>query len=601
MNNLLFPARPHTFHIPVMGTGFTIDTPLKVARYGISSVISLVDDVLIEQMRRVHAQKAGEPYQEISQRDPDHRALRITAYLNLLDTLVQRQVHALQCAPFQPGSEITRYYELLPEGPRKTAYRDMLATTDSAEKTLKQEQLRRLATPGQIDVNIMTKLDRDAYRGDQKLAPEWSDALAALRGFANSTLRSSIVFSAGLNARLYSYTAQFADFLPDAEGVLKKQIILKVSDFRSAAIQGRFLAKRGLWVSEFRIESGLNCGGHAFPTQGHLLGPILAEFREKKEELAQELAKICTDALVNQGRSAFVSPPTSRVTVQGGICSAAEQDLLLTCYAADGTGWGTPFLLVPEATNVDEEHLRKLAAATERDIELSDHSPLGVPFWVLSNSASEAAREKRIREGHPGTDCPKGHLALNTEFTSVPICPASYAYQRLKLKQLAVADMPESQKAEARESLTRKTCICHDLAGSATLTYGIDRKATTSVCCGPNIVYFNKVVSLREMVDHIYGRLSLLAPGVRPHMFIRELMLYVDYLKQECRKGTVSVRTQKYLAEFKENLLAGIAHYRHLADRLAEQRISFLEDLARLQAALEATRSTETMIPFTAE
>ena len=26
----------HTFHIPVMGTGFTIDTPLRVAKYGIS-------------------------------------------------------------------------------------------------------------------------------------------------------------------------------------------------------------------------------------------------------------------------------------------------------------------------------------------------------------------------------------------------------------------------------------------------------------------------------------------------------------------------------------------------------------------------------------
>jgi hypothetical protein len=30
----------HAFHIPVLGLGFSIDTPLKVARYGISSVIS---------------------------------------------------------------------------------------------------------------------------------------------------------------------------------------------------------------------------------------------------------------------------------------------------------------------------------------------------------------------------------------------------------------------------------------------------------------------------------------------------------------------------------------------------------------------------------
>jgi hypothetical protein len=42
----------HTFHIPVMGLAFSIDTPVKVARFGISSVVSIVDDVLIEQMRK---------------------------------------------------------------------------------------------------------------------------------------------------------------------------------------------------------------------------------------------------------------------------------------------------------------------------------------------------------------------------------------------------------------------------------------------------------------------------------------------------------------------------------------------------------------------
>ncbi|KKK80246.1 hypothetical protein LCGC14_2825420, partial [marine sediment metagenome] len=48
------PRSAHTFHIPVMGIGFTIDTALRVAKYGISSVISLVDDTLIEQMRQFH-------------------------------------------------------------------------------------------------------------------------------------------------------------------------------------------------------------------------------------------------------------------------------------------------------------------------------------------------------------------------------------------------------------------------------------------------------------------------------------------------------------------------------------------------------------------
>ncbi len=32
----------HTFHIPVMGTGFTIDTPLRVAKYGISSIPTVI-------------------------------------------------------------------------------------------------------------------------------------------------------------------------------------------------------------------------------------------------------------------------------------------------------------------------------------------------------------------------------------------------------------------------------------------------------------------------------------------------------------------------------------------------------------------------------
>ena len=47
----------HKFHIPVLGLGYSIDTPLKVARYGISSVVSVVDDELTERMRELHSQK----------------------------------------------------------------------------------------------------------------------------------------------------------------------------------------------------------------------------------------------------------------------------------------------------------------------------------------------------------------------------------------------------------------------------------------------------------------------------------------------------------------------------------------------------------------
>src|SRR5690606_1425477 len=118
---------------------------------------------------------------------------------------------------------------------------------------------------GSIDVNIMSKVDRlNLDSKGKSLGEQFTDALAALRGFAQSNLQSSLILSAGMNPRLYSALEGYMDFLPDAGRGMRKKIILKVSDFRSAFIQAKFLAKKGLWVSEFRIESGLNCGGHAF-------------------------------------------------------------------------------------------------------------------------------------------------------------------------------------------------------------------------------------------------------------------------------------------------------------------------------------------------
>ena len=300
--------------------------------------------------------------------------------------------------------------------------------------------------PGSIDVNIMSKGDRDLYRDGEKLPAKYSDASAALRGFAESTLRSSIVFSAGINPRLYGYVAEFPDFFPDERGELKKKIVLKVSDYHSAAVQGKFLAKRGLWVSEYRVESGLNCGGHAFATKGLLLGPILDEFRRKKQELVEQLHAVYAKALQRRGCAANDVPREVRISVQGGIGTAAEDALLREHYGADGTGWATPFLLVPEVTNVDEEHLRKLAAASDEDVFLSDSSPFGMPFWNLRNSASEDARRRRIATGQPGSPCIKGFVQLfNAEFTPLPICTASREYQRLKLEQIEGAELGDQQ------------------------------------------------------------------------------------------------------------------------------------------------------------
>jgi hypothetical protein len=610
------PAPAHTFHIPVMGTGFMIDAPLRVARYGISSVVSLVDDVLIEQMRRFHCDQAAEPYEPITDADDDPRAHRITAYLDLLNRLIHRQVEQLQASPFEPGSEITRYFEMLPDGPRRHAYCQMQATEDPADRRCRQEQLRRWATPGSIDVNIMSKGDRDIYRKSEKLPAMYSDASAALRGFAKSTLASAIIFSAGFNPRLYGYTAEFDDFLPDRHGVLKKRIILKVSDFHSAAVQGRFLAKRGLWVSEYRIESGLNCGGHTFATQGLLLGPILAEFREKKRELVAQLHTVYLKALRQRGHvlepvaiaaegsdsaagsagssatgSLATTPPPVRLTVQGGIGTAAEDKMLREHYAVDGTGWATPFLLVPEVTCVDKAHLEMLRTAADGEVYLSESSPFGLPIWNLRCSASEQARRRRIAEGQPGSPCTKGYVRLfNTEFTPMPICTASRQYQRFKLHQIEQAAMSEARRESARSRVLEKACICHDLAGGATLKYGIDPQATPAVCCGPNIVNFSKIATLEEMVAHIYGRGSLPIKADRPHMFVREAALYVAFLRREIERQSLglSANTPKYCREFQANLREGIEYYRHFAAHLdGDARPPFLAELARLDEEIQ--------------
>ncbi len=272
-----------------------------------------------------------------------------------------------------------------------------------------------MVVAGSIDVNIMSKLDKVNYaKNGEPLPPEYSDAQAALRGFATSELNSSVVFSAGYNPRLYAYIETFSDFLPDENETLKKRIILKVSDYRSALTQGKLLAKKGLWVSEFRIESGLNCGGHAFATDGLLLGPILEEFKNNRPALITELMALCNQALAAKGCKTFSIPPEMRITVQGGIGTAKENRFLLEYYQMDSTGWGSPFLLVPEATNLDEETLQQLATAKKEDYYLSNASPLGIPFNNFRKSSSEKQRIARISKGRPGSPCYKKFVMSGT-------------------------------------------------------------------------------------------------------------------------------------------------------------------------------------------
>lgn len=559
-------STPHTFHIPVLGTGFTIDTPLKVARFGIDSVISLGDDKLIEKMRGHYATLYGRPYAPIGDNETGARSRRTTAYLNLVKDIVDEQIRALRALPFEKGSDLTAYFEMLPEdSPLKHEHARMAASGNFIERALRQARLRQAVVPGAIDVNIMTKADR--LPASEAAGGEFQ-TLAALRGFALSSLRSSMVFSAGLNLRLYAAVADYPDFFVDVRGHARKKIVLKVSDVRSALTQGKIFAKKGIWVSEFRVESGLNCGGHAFPTAGEGLGPTLEEFKSRRVALVEELFRFYQPALREKKGIDLSAPPALRLTAQGGIGTAAEDRFLRERYGVDGTGWGTPFLLVPEATTVDDDTLARLAVAGESDVALSGISPLGAPFYTLRDSASERARKERIARGAPGSPCPNGYLANNREFAGPPLCTASFAYQKKKIDQLTSTITDPETLSRAVAKVVEKACLCRDLGQGALVRHGFlpETSATPAVCPGPNIAYFSRVCSLREMIDHIYGRSTDLVPSSRPHQFLNELRLYMDYLRGRVAEALPGIgeKEKAYFTEFKKNLFAGIDYYKKL-------------------------------------
>ena len=587
----------HTFHIPVLGLSYSVDTPLKVARYGISSVVSIIEDEMVEKMRGFHAMRNGIPYTYISDKEPDYRARRITGYLNLMKQLIDAQMVEMRSYDIDGLNPLTTYFEMLPQDSTLCEAYDRVKKMVEGEQRHKLiAELKECVVPGSIDVNIMAKVDNLTYAADGTPLPaEFSDASAALRGFALSDLSSALVLSAGYNPRLYNYLEAFPDFFPDENGNLKKKIILKVSDFRSATIQGKLLAKKGVWVSEFRIESGLNCGGHAFATDGFLLGPILEDFKQKRDGLRAELLEICNAANARKERHMLPATPVQRITVQGGIGTANEDEFLRAYYQLDGTGWGSPFLLVPEATNVDNETLHAMATASPSDYFLSNASPLGVPFHNFRRTTATQQIKDRLQKGRPGSPCYKKYLSSDTEFTTAPICTASREYQHKKIAQLDAMALPPDEYVTALARITEKDCLCEGLTSSVFLKEDINLShglSAVTICPGPNLQFFSGVFTLREMVDHIYGRTNLLNNLYRPNMFINELGLYVDHLKKEVAKGARDFNKKHldFVTNFRNNLLDGINYYKDLVPELKKETTSYIQrmkdELAHYQELL---------------
>ncbi len=587
----------HSFHIPVLGLAFSVDTAIKVAQFGISSVVSIVDDELLERLRAYYSQENQLEYEAIEEHMEDARARRITAYLDMIQVLVDKQLVHLKNCDWLHDETAIKYFSLLPEQhPSRNLFQQWQETNSSSEKGRLKTAICDAMLPGDIDVNIMSKVDKINYSKDGEMLSEYySDATAAVRGFANSTLRSSVVLSAGMNPRLYGQLQEFPQFFPDEQGEFNKKITLKVSDFRSALIQAKYLAKRGIWISEYRIESGLNCGGHAFATDGFLLGPILEEFKINKAALSEEIFPLYQAALTEIGRE-IEHVPGIRLTVQGGVGTTQEHQFLLDYYGFDAVGWGSPFLLVPEATTVDEETLNNLANAAPADFYISNASPLGVPFNNFRKSTAEQSRLSRIAKGRPGFPCTKKYLVSDSTYSDEPQCTASRVYQVNKIKDLDQAGLNAQEYEKAYQKIVEKQCLCEGLATPAYLKYQILKpreRSAVAICPGPNTVYFNKIYSLQEMVDHIYGRINVLQGVKRPSMFINELELYVNHLSNYIQENLLDldVKKKKYIYKFQNQLVEGIAYYRSLQDRVSqvfgESKAAFQEQLANYENQLK--------------
>ena len=175
------------------------------------------------------------------------------------------------------------------------------------------------------------------------------------------------------------------------------------------------------------------------------------------------------------------------------------------------------------------------------------------------------------------------------------MCTASRRYQRLKIKALDQEDLSQEEYKVKYDKIVEKACTCVGLGTSALLANKLDTKVEgegVSVCPGPNMAYFSKSMSLKEMTDHIYGRSNVITRNDRPNMFIKELKIYIDFLKDKIEEAKVSMtkKQEKYIIGFEQNLAAGIDYYYNLfgelKDRFQDTKSGILRDLEASRKAL---------------
>ena len=91
------------------------------------------------------------------------------------------------------------------------------------------------------------------------------------------------------------------------------------------------------------------------------------------------------------------------------------------------------------------------------------------------------------------------------------------------------------------------------------------------------------------MVDHIYGRINLITNENRPHVFVKELLIYVKFLKGQILESETPIGDKQitYFSQFKDNLIQGIDYYLSLAvkmkDESKQRLIEFEKELKKIK------------------
>jgi hypothetical protein len=156
--------------------------------------------------------------------------------------------------------------------------------------------------------------------------------------------------------------------------------------------------------------------------------------------------------------------------------------------------------------------------------------------------------------------------------------------------------LSEEERQKEFDAIVDKSCICVGLGTAALIVNNLSTKVEgpgVSVCPGPNIAYYDKIVSLKTMADHIYGRTNIMTHPARPHMFVKELKLYIDYLKTQIAETPFPFTDKqiKYFGEFEKNLRDGIAYYKNLytdfEDKIAVIKEDLLKEMDEIRQRLE--------------